>query len=58
VQIPVARPAIRQEEISAVVAVLESGKLAAGERVAEFERNFAYYCGSTHAFAVNNGTTA
>jgi dTDP-4-amino-4,6-dideoxygalactose transaminase len=34
VQTPVARPAIAQKEISAVVAVLESGKLAAGERVA------------------------
>jgi perosamine synthetase len=58
VQIPVARPAIGQDEISAVVAVLESGKLAAGENVAEFERLFADYCGTTHAIAVNNGTAA
>jgi perosamine synthetase len=57
-QIPVARPAIGQDEISAVTDVLESGKLAAGERVLEFERNFADYCGTTHAVAVNNGTAA
>ena len=57
-QIPVARPAIGQDEISAVTAVLESGKLAAGEHVTEFERRFADYCGTTHAVAVNNGTAA
>ena len=57
-QIPVAKPAIGQEEISAVTGVLESGKLAAGERVAEFERNFADYCRSIHAVAVNSGTAA
>jgi perosamine synthetase len=58
VQIPVARPAIGQDEISAVTAVLESGKLAAGEHVTEYERRFADYCGTTHAVAVNNGTAA
>jgi len=58
VQIPVARPAIGQDEISAVKAVLESGKLAAGENVAELEKLFADYCGTTHAIAVNNGTAA
>ena len=57
-QIPLARPAIGQDEISAVTAMLESGKLAAGERVLEFERTFADYCGTTHAVAVNNGTAA
>lgn len=57
-QIPVARPAIGQDEISAVTSVLESGILAAGERVAEFEKNFSDYCGTTHAVAINNGTAA
>ncbi|MDD1694850.1 MAG: DegT/DnrJ/EryC1/StrS family aminotransferase [Methanoregula sp.] len=56
--IPIARPVIGQEEISAVIAVLESGMLASGERVLEFERRFADYCGTTHAVAVNNGTAA
>lgn len=56
--IPIARPAIGQEEISAVSAVLESGMLASGERVKEFEQKFADYCGTTYAVAVNNGTAA
>jgi perosamine synthetase len=56
--IPVARPAIGQEEISAVADVLKSGMLASGDRVAEFERKFADLCGSNHAVAVNNGTAA
>jgi perosamine synthetase len=32
--------------------------LAAGERVKEFETLFAGYCGTNHAVAVSNGTTA
>jgi len=56
--IPVARPAIGQEEISAVTEVLESGMLAAGERVSQFEQKFADYCDTTHAIAINNGTAA
>src|SRR5208337_3148686 len=56
--IPIARPVIGQDEISAVTAVLESGMLASGEKVAEFEKKFGDYCGTTHAVAVNNGTAA
>src|SRR5512137_628838 len=56
--IPVARPAIGQEEISAVTSVLESGMLASGDRVVEFEKKFADYCGTNHAVAINNGTAA
>jgi perosamine synthetase len=56
--IPVARPAIGQEEISAVSDVLKSGMLASGDRVLDFERKFADFCGSNHAVAVNNGTAA
>lgn len=56
--IPIARPAIGQDEISAVTAVLESGMLAAGDRVHEFEQMFADYCGTINAVAVNNGTAA
>ena len=56
--IPVARPSVGREEIAAVTAVLESGMLAAGNRVVEFEREFSGYCGAAHAVAVNNGTAA
>ena len=56
--IPIARPVIGRDEITAVMAVLESGMLAAGERVAQFEQEFATYCDVPHAVAVNNGTAA
>jgi dTDP-4-amino-4,6-dideoxygalactose transaminase len=40
------RPSIGPEEISAVVEVLESGMLASGARVREFEEKFAAACGT------------
>src|SRR5918997_3672543 len=56
--INIARPMIGEEEKEAVIAVLESGQLAQGGVVAEFERAFADYCGVKHAIATSNGTTA
>ncbi len=56
--IPIARPVIGHEEVAAVSDVLMSGMLAQGERVSEFERAFADLCGTTHAVATNNGTSA
>ena len=50
--------AIGAELQSAVSAVLESGQFVLGARVEEFERDFAAYCGSRHAIAVNSGTSA
>ncbi len=47
-------PAVEAE----VLAVLRSGMIAQGPRVAEFERRFAELTGVKHAVAVNNGTTA
>jgi len=32
--------------------------LASGDRVVEFEKKFADFCGSNHAVAINNGTAA
>jgi perosamine synthetase len=56
--IHIARPLIGEEEKAAVMAVLESGQLAQGGAVAEFEQAFADYCGVKYAVATSNGTTA
>lgn len=52
------RPSIGEEEIAAVVEVLESGMLAGGARVKEFEERFAAACGTAEAVAVGSGTAA
>jgi len=56
--IPISKPYIGDEEKSAVLAVLESGMLAQGPRVAELERRFAELCQVEHAIATSSGTTA
>jgi perosamine synthetase len=56
--IPIAKPLLGEEEKRAVLEVLESGMLAQGQKVAEFERNFAKFIGVKHAIATSNGTTA
>jgi perosamine synthetase len=56
--IPVARPAVGEEEIAAVAAVMRSGMLAQGEEVTAFEEEFAAYCGTAYAVGVNSGTAA
>ncbi len=57
-QIPIARPYIGEEEKQAVLAVLDSGQLSQGPKVAEFERAFADFHGVKHGIATSNGTTA
>ncbi len=56
--IPIAKPLIGEEEKAAVLAVLESGQLAQGKEVAEFEERFARFCGVKHAIATSSGTAA
>ncbi|MEX0616491.1 MAG: DegT/DnrJ/EryC1/StrS family aminotransferase [Candidatus Woykebacteria bacterium] len=56
--IPIAKPLLGKEEEKAVIEVLRSGKLAQGEKVAEFEGAFAKYSGTKYAVATDNGTTA
>jgi dTDP-4-amino-4,6-dideoxygalactose transaminase len=56
--IPISKPYIGEEEKAAVMAVLESGMLAQGPRVAELERLFAELCQTKHAIATSSGTTA
>jgi len=56
--IQVASPEIGDEEKRAVLEVMDSGHLAQGPVVEEFEREFAAWCGVKHAIAVNSGTAA
>lgn len=56
--IPISKPYIGQEEAEGVARVLESGQLAQGKRVREFEERFATYCGVKHAIATSSGTSA
>lgn len=50
------RASIGQEEIDEVIETLRSGWLTTGPRTAQFERDFAAYCGAPHALAVNSCT--
>ena len=56
--IPIAQPLMGEEEKRAVIAVLESGMLAQGPKVEEFEKAFAALWGVRHAVATSSGTTA
>lgn len=57
-KIPVAQPFIDQEETLEVINVLNSGMLAMGAKVKEFEQEFSHYLNAKHAVAVSNGTVA
>ncbi len=56
--IPIAKPVIGEEEKQAVLKVLDSGMIAQGNKVREFEEEFAKYIGVKHAVATSSGTTA
>jgi dTDP-4-amino-4,6-dideoxygalactose transaminase len=49
---------IRDEVDEAIGRVLESCEFTLGSEVAEFEREFADYCGATQGIGVNTGTSA
>lgn len=57
-KINIAQPQIGKEEIKAATAVLKSGMLAQGPKVAEFEEKFAKLIGTKYAVATSSGTTA
>ncbi len=56
--IPVAKPLVGKEEKQAVMKVIESGMIACGPRVEEFEKQFAAFVGTKYAVATTSGTTA
>lgn len=57
-EIPIANPQISEAAKDAICDVLDSGMLADGEEVREFEDEFAEYVGVDHAIATSSGTTA
>ena len=56
--IPLAAADIGIDDVAAVAAVLESGRLALGPRVSRFETALAKVAGVEHAVAANSGTSA
>ena len=55
---PLSRSCLGAEELAALGAVLDSGRLVQGPRVAEFEQLVAARVGRAHAIAAANGTAA
>lgn len=49
---------IQPEIEAAALSVLRSGRYVLGEEVAALEEEFAAYCGTRHAVAVNSGTSS
>ena len=56
--IPIANPEFGDREQAAIADVLDSGRVADGPVVREFEAEFAEFCGASHGVATTNGTTA
>ena len=56
-RIPLSAPDITDSEIEAVSAVLRTSRLSLGPKLEEFEQDMARYVGTSHAIAVNSGTS-
>ena len=54
----IANPTVGDEEVSRIESVVESGMIADGPEVREFEAEFADYCDAEQGVATSNGTTA
>ncbi len=57
-KLPLTRPYFGQEELDEIRGVLDSGWVAQGPKVREFESTVAKYLGARHAVAVTNCTAA
>jgi len=57
-RVPIADPVLGSKERKRVCDVLDGGQIADGPEVRAFEREFAEACGTDHAVATANGTTA
>ena len=57
-RVPLARPDLSQDDIDAVVAVLETPYLSLGPKLPEFESAFADFMGMARGVAVNSGPSA
>ena len=53
-----ADPWIDDDDISMVIGALKEKRLSMGKYVEQFERLFAEFCGTNHAIAMCNGTSA
>lgn len=56
--IPYGRQDINQEDIDAVIQVLQSDWLTQGPTIEQFEKKVAEYCGAKYAVSVNSATSA
>ncbi len=56
--IPVSRPLVESEELTAVKEVFDSGWLGMGSKTEEFEKKIKSIIGCKYALAVNTGTSA
>lgn len=56
--IPLYKPVITQEMVTAAEDALKNERLILGESVHKFEQEFARFCGVKHAVATNSGTSA
>ncbi len=57
--IPIAEPALSQEELNNVIEAVKSGWISSkGKFIPEFEEKLAAYCGTKYGVATSNGTVA
>lgn len=56
--IPHSKPFLNHQELEKIIEVFNSGNIAVGKEIEEFEKKIAQYIGKNYAIATSNGTTA